>query len=106
MMTARTLASAFAALAILAFAALPASAVTLHRNADFAVAQSIALKAGDSVAVSAKTANLRAGPSAKSKKIAGLSKGTKLQVTDVSKPGWVKVKGPAGDGYVSAKLVK
>lgn len=106
MTTARTFTSALAALAILAAAAMPASAVTLHRNADFAAATSIALKAGDSVAVSAKTANLRAGPSAKSKKIAALSKGTKLQVTEVAKAGWVKVKGPAGDGYVSAKLVK
>ncbi len=106
MTTARTLASAIAALAILTAGAQSASAVTLHRNADFAVAQSVALKAGDSVAVSAKTANLRAGPSAKSKKIAALSKGTKLQVTEVAKGGWVKVKGPQGDGYVSAKLVK
>lgn len=106
MTTARTLASAFAALAILAAASLPASAVTLHRNADFAVAETVALKAGDSVAVTAKTANLRSGPSSKSKKIAAMSKGTKLQVTEVTKDGWVKVKGPAGDGYVSAKLVK
>ena len=29
-----------------------------------------------------------------------------LQVTEVTKSGWVKVKGAAGDGYVSAKLVK
>ena len=106
MTTAHTLASAVAALAILAAAAMPASALTLHRNADFAVAQSIALKAGDQVAVSAKTANLRAGPSAKAKKIAALNKGTKLQVTEAAKGGWVKVKGPQGDGYVSAKLVK
>ena len=73
MTTARILASAFAALAILAAASLPASAVTLHRNADFAVAESVAVKAGDSVAVTAKTANLRSGPSSKSKKIAALS---------------------------------
>lgn len=104
MSTARSFAAAFAALALVATAAAPVSALTLHRNADFAAAHTVALKAGDTVTV-AKTANLRSGPSAKAKKIAGLSKGTKLQVTEV-KDGWVKVKGPAGDGYVSSKLVK
>lgn len=105
MKTARTLASlAVAALVGLAFAA-PASAITLQRSADVVVAQNVALKAGDSVSVT-KTANLRASPSTKGKKVATLAKGTKLSVVSVEKGGWVKVKGAAGDGYVSAKLVK
>lgn len=106
MMTVRGLASIAVAIAFSVAAAAPASAVTLHRSVDFAVAEQVALKAGDTATVSAKTANLRSGPSAKSKKIAALSQGTKLTVTEVTKSGWVKVKGAAGDGYVSAKLVK
>ncbi len=106
MMTARKIAS-LAAMALLGAAlAAPASAVTLQRGVDVAVAQNIAVKAGDTVSVTAKTANLRATPSAKGKKVASLAKGTKLTVVAVEKAGWLKVKGAAGDGYVSAKLVK
>jgi uncharacterized protein YraI len=70
------------------------------------VAQTVAAKAGDTVAVSGKTANLRATPSTKGKKVASLARGTKLTVVAVEKGGWLKVKGAAGDGYVYAKLVK
>ncbi len=94
--------------AVFAFASplAPASAITLHRGADATLAEAIAAKAGDTVSVAVKTANLRSGPSTKSKKIAGMASGTKLQVVEVTKTGWLKVKGPAGDGYVSGKLVK
>ncbi len=106
MMTAPKAASlALAALLGLALAG-PASAVTLQRGAELAVAQNVAAKVGDTVAVTAKTANLRATPSTKGKKVAALAKGTKLTVLAVEKGGWLKVKGAAGDGYVSAKLVK
>ena len=70
------------------------------------MAQAVAAKAGDTVAVTVKTANLRSGPSSKSKKIAGMAAGTKLQVVEVTKTGWLKVKGAAGDGYVLGRLVK
>jgi len=106
MMTFRGLALTGVALALGLVLSGPASALTSQRSVDVAVAQEIAVKAGDTVSVTAKTANLRSGPSAKSKKIAALAKGTKLTVTEVAKSGWVKVKGPAGDGYVSARLVK
>lgn len=94
--------------AVLAFAAplTPASAVTLHRGADAAAAETVAAKAGDTVSVTVKTANLRSGPSTKSKRIAAMAKGTKLQVVEATKNGWLKVKGPAGDGYVAGNLVK
>jgi len=93
--------------AVLALASpLAAAAVTLHGGPDAAMAQTVAAKAGDTVTVSVKTANLRSGPSTKSKKIAGMAQGTKLQVVEVIKSGWLKVKGPAGDGYVAGKLVK
>jgi uncharacterized protein YgiM (DUF1202 family) len=105
MMTARKIAPLAVAVLVGLALAGPASAVTLQRGADAAVAQNVALKAGDTVAVTAKTANLRASPSTKGKKVAALAKGTKLTVVSVEK-GWVKVKGAAGDGYVSAKLVK
>ena len=106
MKTARTLASlAIAALVGVALSG-PASAVTLQRGADVAVLQHIAAKAGDTVTVSAKTANLRGTPSAKGKKVASLAQGTKLTVVAVEKSGWLKVKGAAGDGYVSGKMVK
>ncbi len=96
--------AAMAALAVVL--AMPSHAVTLSRAAETAAVELVAAKAGDTVTVSAKTANLRSGPSAKSKKVAGLAKGTKLQVVEVTKSGWLKVKGPQGDGYVSGKLVK
>lgn len=94
--------------AVLAYASpfAAAGAVTLHGGPDAAVAQTVAAKAGDTVTVSSKTANLRSGPSTKSKKIAAMAQGTKLQVVEVTKTGWLKVKGPAGDGYVAGKLVK
>ena len=103
---ARSFASAaLAALLALAVAA-PAGALTLSRGIDPAVIRTVAAKAGDTVTVSGKTVNLRSGPSTKAKKIAALSKGTKLQVVEVTKSGWLKVKGPQGDGYVSGRLVK
>ena len=94
--------------AVLAYASpvAVASAVTLHRGADVAVAETVAVKVGDTVSVSSKTANLRSGPSTKTRKIAAMAQGTKLQVVEVTKSGWLKVKGPSGDGYVSGKLVK
>lgn len=106
MICTRGLASiAVAALMALAVAA-PAHAVTPTTPVALPSAELVVAKAGDTVTVSAKTANLRSGPSAKAKKVAGLSKGTKLQVVEVTKSGWLKVKGPQGDGYVSGKLVK
>ncbi len=98
--------AALAAILVYASPIVTASAVTLHRGADATVAQTAAAKAGDTVSVTVKTANLRSGPSTKSKKIAGMAAGTKLQVVEVTKNGWLKVKGAAGDGYVSGKLVK
>ncbi|MCK6449579.1 MAG: SH3 domain-containing protein [Alphaproteobacteria bacterium] len=106
MSSARALASLAAVAALAVSLSLPAHALTLDRGADTAAVVLVAAKAGDTVTVSAKTANLRSGPSAKSKKVAGLAKGTKLQVVEVTKGGWLKVKGPQGDGYVSGKLVK
>ena len=91
--------------AVLAYG-VPASAVTLQRGLDVQVAEIVAAKVGDTVTVTSKTANLRSGPSTKTKKIAAMAQGTKLQVSEVTKDGWLKVKGPAGDGYVYAKLVK
>jgi len=105
-----TFVRAFAPAALAAVLALAspfaAAAVTLHGKPDAAMARTVAAKAGDTVTVSVKTANLRSGPSTKSKKIAGMAQGTKLQVVEVTQSGWLKVKGPAGDGYVSGKLVK
>jgi uncharacterized protein YgiM (DUF1202 family) len=96
---------ALAALMAVAIA-VPAHALTFSRGVALEAAEMVAAKAGDTVTVSAKTANLRSGPTAKSKKVAGLSQGTKLQVVEVTKSGWLKVKGPQGDGYVSGRLVK
>ena len=98
--------AALAAMLVYAVPIATASAVTLHSGPDIALGEMVAAKAGDTVSVTAKTANLRSGPSTKSKKIAGMSAGTKLQVVEVTKTGWLKVKGPSGDGYVSGKLVK
>lgn len=98
--------AALAAMLAYAQPVATAQAVTLHRGADAAMVQTIAAKAGDTVSVTAKTANLRSGPSTKSKKVASMGSGTKLQVVEVTKTGWLKVKGPSGDGYVSGKLVK
>lgn len=95
-----------AALAAALVYAGPASAVTPQRGVDIQAAETVAAKAGDTVTVTSKTANLRSGPSTKTKKIAAMAQGTKLQVSEVTKDGWLKVKGPAGDGYVYARLVK
>jgi len=96
---------ALAALLAVAVSA-PAQSLTLTRGGELATAETVAAKAGDTVKVSAKTANLRSGPSTKTKKVAGLAKGTKLQVVEVTKSGWLKVKGPQGNGFVSGKLVR
>ena len=98
--------AALAAVFALALAPATASAVTLNRAAGPVLAQTVAAKAGDTVSVTVKTANLRAGPTTKSKKIAGMAASTKLQVIEVTKSGWLKVKGAAGEGYVSGNLVK
>jgi len=106
MTTVRGIASLAFTLVLAAALAAPASAVTLQHATATTMAQPIAAKVGDTVTVTPKVANLRGGPSTKSKKIASMAKGTKLQVTEVAKGGWLKVKGPAGDGYVLGTLVK
>jgi uncharacterized protein YgiM (DUF1202 family) len=55
--------------------------------------------------VSVKSAVLRAQPDPKSKKIASLRRGSRVQVIDTSSGDWVHVRSGKREGYVSKNLL-
>lgn len=61
--------------------------------------------AGSQATVRVKSAILRAGPDTKSKKLASLPRGTKLQVMGGSGD-WTQVRAGNREGYVSSSLLR
>jgi uncharacterized protein YgiM (DUF1202 family) len=97
----------YAAIAVAAMAALAfgsEAAPTVVPTDGSAVTMIQLAQAGSTATVRVKSAILRAGPDTKSKKLASLRRGTKLQVTGTSGE-WTKVKVGAQEGYVSTSLL-